>query len=289
MCTGGGEGGGRVTRREEPGEHPISRPAFDMEAWVRPLCALVVAGVAAYASYVHQRSFALQGGADRVSASLWPLSVDGLLLLATLGLLKQENGVGRRAKWAVWPPCCCRWNSWSTGQVVVLWTGKSGGLTEMGRRRAGWNWMRIRCWRERGSSISSIGSCISGRLRQRRCARSYTSERGNRGCWLRGCVVGWKRVRSEREPGLDDGTFCSVGGRERTALCSTPVAWSQTLSGIEFAVLSFPASYESGFGRTIAAIWRRVRSIQSSACWSGVMRAHPVRPSARRASAGWLR
>ncbi|MFE4964181.1 hypothetical protein [Streptomyces sp. NPDC056660] len=26
----------------------------------------------------------------------------GLLLLATLGLLKQENGVGRRAKWAVW-------------------------------------------------------------------------------------------------------------------------------------------------------------------------------------------
>jgi hypothetical protein len=33
------------------------------------LCALVVAGVAAYASYVHQREFALQGGADGVSAS----------------------------------------------------------------------------------------------------------------------------------------------------------------------------------------------------------------------------
>ncbi|MGW4912823.1 DUF2637 domain-containing protein [Streptomyces sp. NPDC004270] len=43
-------------------------------------------------SYVHQRSFALQGGADRVCASLWPLSVDGLLLLATPGLLKQESG-----------------------------------------------------------------------------------------------------------------------------------------------------------------------------------------------------
>ncbi|MER7178629.1 DUF2637 domain-containing protein [Streptomyces hyaluromycini] len=91
-----------MTRREEPGEPPISRPAFDTETWVRPLLALVVAGFASYASYVHQRSFALQGGADRVSASLWPLSVDGLLLLATLGLLKQEIGVGRRAKWAVW-------------------------------------------------------------------------------------------------------------------------------------------------------------------------------------------
>nr|WSY56969.1 DUF2637 domain-containing protein [Streptomyces sp. NBC_00886] len=41
--------------------------------------------MAAYASYVHQREFALQGGADTVSASLWPLSVDGLLLLATVG------------------------------------------------------------------------------------------------------------------------------------------------------------------------------------------------------------
>ncbi|MFD4506622.1 hypothetical protein [Streptomyces sp. NPDC058457] len=37
-----------------------------------------------------------------MSASLWPLSVDGLLLLPTLGLLKQESGVGRRAKWAIW-------------------------------------------------------------------------------------------------------------------------------------------------------------------------------------------
>ncbi|WP_405961935.1 DUF2637 domain-containing protein [Streptomyces sp. NBC_00104] len=53
--------------------------------------------VAAYASCVHQREFALQGGADAVSASVWPLSVDGLLLLATVGLL-QPSGVSRRAK-----------------------------------------------------------------------------------------------------------------------------------------------------------------------------------------------
>jgi hypothetical protein len=58
--------------------------------------------VAAYASYVHQREFALQGGADEVSASLWPLSVDGLLLLATVGLLKPSPSGGRRGRYAVW-------------------------------------------------------------------------------------------------------------------------------------------------------------------------------------------
>ncbi|WP_308405211.1 DUF2637 domain-containing protein [Streptomyces sp. B93] len=55
-------------------------------ASVRPGC-----GVAAYVSYVHQGEFALQGGADELSASLWPLSVDGLLLLATVGLLKPSG------------------------------------------------------------------------------------------------------------------------------------------------------------------------------------------------------
>ncbi|MGP3769771.1 DUF2637 domain-containing protein [Streptomyces sp. SDT5-1] len=61
------------------------------DACLRGGCTLTVAGVAAYASYVHQRAFALQGGADPVSASLWPLSVDGLLLLATTALLKQTS------------------------------------------------------------------------------------------------------------------------------------------------------------------------------------------------------
>lgn len=65
-------------------------------------CALVVASVAGYASYVHQREFALQGGADAVSATLWPLSVDGLLLLATVGLLNSSRNAGRRARTVVW-------------------------------------------------------------------------------------------------------------------------------------------------------------------------------------------
>lgn len=91
-----------MTRHEEPAEDARRARAVDPEVWVRSLCALVVAGVAAYASYVHQREFALQGGADSVSASLWPLSVDGLLLLATIGLLKHAGPTTRRARWAVW-------------------------------------------------------------------------------------------------------------------------------------------------------------------------------------------
>nr|WP_107085718.1 DUF2637 domain-containing protein [Streptomyces acidiscabies] len=80
----------------------VRRTGLAVDAWVRPVCALVVAGVVAYASYVHQREFALQGGADRVSASLWPLSVDGLLLLSTVGLLKPSDAHTRRARGAMW-------------------------------------------------------------------------------------------------------------------------------------------------------------------------------------------
>jgi hypothetical protein len=86
----------------DPREGVTGSRGFDLDAWVRSLCALVVAGVAAYASYVHQREFASQGGADTVSASLWPLSVDGLLLLATVGLLKPSGTHTRRARGAVW-------------------------------------------------------------------------------------------------------------------------------------------------------------------------------------------
>ncbi|MFF1676209.1 DUF2637 domain-containing protein [Streptomyces sp. NPDC058256] len=62
----------------------------------------MVAGVAAYASYIHQREFALQGGADATSAALWPLSVDGLLLLSTVGLLKPSDRPGTRGRTVVW-------------------------------------------------------------------------------------------------------------------------------------------------------------------------------------------
>ncbi|WP_282794133.1 DUF2637 domain-containing protein [Streptomyces sp. CC224B] len=73
-----------------------------LHLWVRRLCALVVAGVAAYASYVHQREFALLGGADAASAALWPLSVDGLLLLSTVGLLARPAPAGTHRRGVLW-------------------------------------------------------------------------------------------------------------------------------------------------------------------------------------------
>ncbi|MGW7514183.1 DUF2637 domain-containing protein [Streptomyces sp. NPDC054796] len=37
-----------------------------------------------------------------MSAALWPLSVDGLLLLATIGLLKQSGPAPTPRRWVVW-------------------------------------------------------------------------------------------------------------------------------------------------------------------------------------------
>ncbi|MFL6122971.1 DUF2637 domain-containing protein [Actinophytocola sp.] len=71
------------------------------EEWVRRACTLVVAGVAAYASYQHQRSYAREGGSDSVGAVLWPLSVDGLLVLATVGVLTSSQQTSRRYRIAV--------------------------------------------------------------------------------------------------------------------------------------------------------------------------------------------
>ncbi|XLQ67192.1 DUF2637 domain-containing protein [Streptomyces actinocidus] len=93
MFVGVGEGG--VVRRSE------ARRGVDVEGWIRRTGALAVSGVAAYASYVHQREFAGQGGADRTSAMLWPLSVDGLLLLATVGFLKRPPAHDRRSRHVV--------------------------------------------------------------------------------------------------------------------------------------------------------------------------------------------
>lgn len=103
MCNGLGEGEVVMTRSEEGvGVRRNRRRVLDPDVRVRPLCGLTVAGVAAYASYVHQRAFAMQGGADRVSDLLWPLSVDGLSILATVGLLKPTGPGTRRARGAVW-------------------------------------------------------------------------------------------------------------------------------------------------------------------------------------------
>lgn len=79
-----------------------SRRRVDWELCVRRFCALVVAGVAAFASFEHQRGFALRGGADPLNAWLWPFSVDGLLVLATVALLKTDATTSRRGRVAAW-------------------------------------------------------------------------------------------------------------------------------------------------------------------------------------------
>lgn len=54
------------------------------EAGLRREYAVMVAAVATCASYERQRAFALRCGAGVTGASLWPLSVGGLLVPATL-------------------------------------------------------------------------------------------------------------------------------------------------------------------------------------------------------------
>jgi hypothetical protein len=71
------------------------------DRWARHAGALAVAAVAAYASYQHQRDFALAGGADLTTARLWPLSVDGLLVLSTAGLLRGVRDTSTRARYTL--------------------------------------------------------------------------------------------------------------------------------------------------------------------------------------------
>jgi len=77
-----------------------SRPVLDL--WLRRCSTLLVAGVAAYSSYEHQRLFAATGGADPTAAELWPLSVDGLVLLASIGLLRTGPHTSSRARCTLW-------------------------------------------------------------------------------------------------------------------------------------------------------------------------------------------
>ncbi|MEV6509950.1 DUF2637 domain-containing protein [Streptomyces sp. NPDC051642] len=154
-----------VSAADEQRASAVTRRGFGLDAWIRPLCALVVAGVAACASYVHQREFARQGGADAVSASLWPLSVDGLLLLATVGLLKPSGLRTRRARGAVWTAFLLGIAVSSAANVAavpaleckpVLVAGvASGGLASVGRASGA----QAGPWDDR----SGRGRCSGGR------------------------------------------------------------------------------------------------------------------------------
>jgi hypothetical protein len=59
--------------------------------------ALVVAAIAALASYSHMRGLALRYGQPELISDLLPISVDGMMVVATIAL-----GDGRRNRWSAW-------------------------------------------------------------------------------------------------------------------------------------------------------------------------------------------
>ena len=59
--------------------------------------ALVVAAIAALASYSHMRGLAVRHGQPELIADLLPVSVDGMMVVATVAL-----GDGRRHRWSAW-------------------------------------------------------------------------------------------------------------------------------------------------------------------------------------------
>lgn len=204
----------RPTQENRPNQEP-SRPGKpqlpELDAWLRGACALIVAGVAAYASYVHQRTFALQGGADPISASLWPLSVDGLLLLATAALLRQTRTGTQRAHHLVWlsfllgigvslaaniaaaptlawkpvlvagwprSRYCSRWSSWHTDRRT-----RRDRRSPAGRRpsRKAPSVRKTRCSSRPAKWMQGTGSRNGVQPLPRPCARSYGSGLRGRG------------------------------------------------------------------------------------------------------------
>lgn len=79
-----------------------SGPWRDPALAVQCGCTALVALGAAYASYRHGRDFALQFGADHTTAAIWPLIVDGLLMIATVELWKSAEPESSGSRWAAW-------------------------------------------------------------------------------------------------------------------------------------------------------------------------------------------
>lgn len=61
----------------------------------------IVAGIAAYASYTHMRELALTHGQTPMVASLLPVSVDGMLIVATL-VMREDRAAGLKVRVWAW-------------------------------------------------------------------------------------------------------------------------------------------------------------------------------------------
>ncbi|GAA5110114.1 DUF2637 domain-containing protein [Haloechinothrix salitolerans] len=78
------------------------RPRPDRLLRLQCVCTMLVALGAAYVSYQHGRAFALRFGADDTTATLWPLIVDGLLIMATIELWKTGRRQVTSGQWKAW-------------------------------------------------------------------------------------------------------------------------------------------------------------------------------------------
>ncbi len=74
----------------------------DRALYLQCACTALVAFGAAYASYRHGRAFALRFGADEATAGIWPLIVDGLLMVATVELWKTGHSRHTDGQWTAW-------------------------------------------------------------------------------------------------------------------------------------------------------------------------------------------
>ena len=74
----------------------------DRSLQLQAACTLLVTVGAAYMSYRHGRDFARRFGADATTATLWPLIVDGLLLIATIELWKTSHQHHTTGQWKAW-------------------------------------------------------------------------------------------------------------------------------------------------------------------------------------------
>lgn len=71
---------------------------MNLTRWARNLSATAVAGIAGYASYWHQVDVAMMAGERDELAHLLPLSVDGLLIVASVAMV-DARAEGRKPSW----------------------------------------------------------------------------------------------------------------------------------------------------------------------------------------------
>jgi hypothetical protein len=117
-----------------PGKRWPSVAGTGWRRWVQRASAAVVAGVAAYASYDHQALFARLHGARGVAAAVWPLSVDGLVVLACVALLDPTVRNGRP-----WVLVVVR-SAFVAGVGMSLVANVAAGATGAAGR---WNWAGV--------------------------------------------------------------------------------------------------------------------------------------------------